>query len=142
RCDSPAGQRAMAALRGLTGARRQKPGSPTSPARNNITHTRAKRTRRQRERGCRMSTPSWVPAMVAIGEDMGPYAARILADQRWNGWVVPRFTREVAQQVVADLNAINTAAINTGEDVDPFEAELARFDGDDILIIQAPGTDE
>jgi hypothetical protein len=89
-----------------------------------------------------MSTPSWVPAMVAIGEDMGPYAAQIVADQRCNGWVVPRFTREVAQQVVADLNAINTAAINTGEDVDPFEAELARFDGDDILIIQAPGTDE
>src|SRR5439155_26506459 len=53
------------------------------------------------------------------------------------GWVATRFTREVAQQVVADLTAINT-----GEDVDPFEAELARFDGDDILIIQAPGTDE
>jgi hypothetical protein len=89
-----------------------------------------------------MSTPSWVPAIVAIDEHMGPYAAQILVDQRWNGWVVPRFTREVAQQVVADLTAINTAAINNGEDVDPFEAELARFDGDDIVIIQAPGTDE
>ena len=84
-----------------------------------------------------MSTPSWVPALVAIGEDMGPYAAQILADQRWNGWVIPRFSREVAQRVVADLNAVNAAG-----DVDPFEAELARFDGDNILIIQAPGTDE
>lgn len=46
----------------------------------------------------------WRPAVVRIaGNHGGPYPCQI-GPQRWNGWARPRFTRDVAARLVADLN--------------------------------------
>ncbi|SRR6266545_703202 len=84
-----------------------------------------------------MARPVWEPARVEIDEGPGPYDAEILVDQRWSGWVIPRFTRAVAQRVAADITTTNTAP-----HVHPLDAEVLRFDGDDVLLVRAPGTAE
>ncbi len=82
-----------------------------------------------------MPAPPWIPARVGIDPDLGPYPAEILANQRWNGWVIPRFTREVTERIAADLAASNAATA-----VHPLDAQIVRFDGDAALIVAAPGT--
>jgi len=43
---------------------------------------------------------------VTFGE--GVYIAHTISDHRWNGWVQPFFTREVADQLAADLVRADT----------------------------------
>lgn len=47
--------------------------------------------------------PSASSAMVEIPDLIGPFPAEVLADT-WNGWACPRFTREVAEQIVEVCN--------------------------------------
>jgi len=84
-----------------------------------------------------VSPPAWEPARVEIDEGLGPYDAEILTGQRRNGWVIPRFTRDVAVRVAADI-----ATANTAPHVHPLDAQVLRFDGDDVLLVHAPGTPE
>lgn len=61
------------------------------------------------------------------GENIFP--AYIDPDRRWNGWVIPAFTREAAQQVMDWTN--NAAA----EYPDGFAS--ARWDGENIILHEA-----
>ena len=48
----------------------------------------------------------WRPAELWL-DDLGPYRGEIQTDPRpaWNGWECPRFTLEVAEQILADFAA-------------------------------------
>lgn len=59
----------------------------------------------------RAETARWVPARVEIHDFAGPYDAEILDGETWNGWVIPRFTREVAELLMADVNAATPSDI-------------------------------
>lgn len=46
------------------------------------------------------------PGFVSLPDDEAPYwPASIVKGQRWNGWAIPGFTRDVAQQIADYLNA-------------------------------------
>ena len=81
-----------------------------------------------------MTASHWVDATVCL-DDLGPYPAQILVGQRWNGWVIPRFTPAVVERIAADL-----AATHAARGVDPLDVEIIRFDGDIALTVRAPGT--
>lgn len=68
-------------------------------------------------------------AMVSLDGTVSQVPA-LVGPERWNGWVVPAFTREAAEVVVAALNAT-----------------YARFDGDacdraewddDVVVVHSP----
>src|SRR5437763_1480177 len=75
-----------------------------------------------------MSTPSWVPAIVAIDEHMGPYAAQILADQLL-GDDDPARAATDAYQAIAALDPL----------VDLHQAQL-RYDIADTTTVVAEVT--
>lgn len=44
---------------------------------------------------------------VSLPDDEAPWwPARIITGQRWNGWAIPGFTRETAQEIADYLNAL------------------------------------
>jgi hypothetical protein len=57
----------------------------------------------------KLRATGWTIAKVSL-DDLGPYDAEV-ADFRWNGFAVPRFSREVAERVVADITAANAETI-------------------------------
>src|SRR5712691_9749959 len=65
-----------------------------------------------------MTQPAWEPARLEIDEGLGPYDAEILTNQRCNGWVIPRFTRDVAVRVAADIATANTVQVLADDDPD------------------------
>lgn len=67
-------------------------------------------------------------ALVAI--DDGPtFPAYVLQGARWNGWALPYFTKDVAQQVMDWTNKL------AGEDPEAWAA--ARWDDDNIVLSYA-----
>ena len=54
--------------------------------------------------------PAWYQAQVEIDGLPGPWPAWLRRDQRWNGWVVPEFTPETADQIWAAFDG------STGDD--------------------------
>lgn len=41
---------------------------------------------------------------VSIDDWLGPFPAKVLTNYRWNGWVIPRFSKETAEKLVAQFN--------------------------------------
>lgn len=70
-------------------------------------------------------------------DGIGTYDA-VIADHRWNGWAIPRFTLQVAEQIVADFARFNGQHIAEGGDV--ADCELLKWDGDDIIVTSMRGT--
>jgi hypothetical protein len=67
-------------------------------------------------------TPQWVETTVGFEDALGPYPARISGRSAGkNGYVVPYFTREVAERVARDLNAAHQA--------DPYDGMQLTWDG-------------
>jgi hypothetical protein len=55
----------------------------------------------------RPSPPAqWIPVQVELAGLAGGYAGEIVDNRAWRGWCLPRFTREVATRIVADLSRL------------------------------------
>jgi hypothetical protein len=80
-------------------------------------------------------TTRWIPAHVAIDTVLGPYPAQVAAGEHWNGWAVPRFTREVVERIAADTHAL-------AERLDPDTVVLVRLRGRRAELVTDPGTGE
>jgi hypothetical protein len=76
--------------------------------------------------GAAAAPAGWRETRVGIDGVFGPYPAQIQVDNRWNGAVIPRFTREVAEQIRqgCELEAQGNP-----------EAVVLRWDGDNLLVI-------
>lgn len=47
---------------------------------------------------------TWMPVVVRVaGSHGGPYPCQVMRHRRWNGWAIPRFTRDVTVRLLADL---------------------------------------
>ena len=79
-----------------------------------------------------MATDTYRPATVWADWLEKSYNGEILNETRWNGWVCPRFTREVAEQYVADHMALNVLT-----DDDP----RLVWEGDTIVIKHHPSSE-
>jgi len=44
----------------------------------------------------------WNKGQVSL-DGFGPYPAEVDQDQRWNGFAIPRFTRDVAERIVREI---------------------------------------
>lgn len=62
------------------------------------------------------------------------FPAWIVPDYRWNGWAVPDFSRETVARVVDWTNRLHAEC--------PDGAASAKWDGEDILLIEAGWEDE
>lgn len=67
----------------------------------------------------------WADTVVCIDERLGPFPAQVLPGDRWNGFLKPRFTREVAERIV---ERVNGSPHRRGTDTAWFE-----WDGDDLV---------
>jgi hypothetical protein len=62
-------------------------------------------------------------------DDDDPVFPALVGQNRWNGWACPRFRREVAEVVAAWTNEHRRR--------DPEGSELAYWDGDDVVLVEA-----
>jgi hypothetical protein len=72
------------------------------------------------------------PGEVMVGlflDDDDPAFPALVGRDRWNGWACPRFRREVAEVVAAWTNELRRR--------DPDGSELAYWDGDDLVLLDA-----
>lgn len=67
----------------------------------------------------------WIDTVVCIDDYLGPFPAQVRPFDRWNGWLKPRFTREVAEQLVEQFNSKQ----------DQRDSDPTRFawEGDDLI---------
>jgi hypothetical protein len=54
----------------------------------------------------------WIPVQLELAGVAGGYPGEIVDNRAWRGWCLPRFTREVATRIVADLRRL--PALPTG----------------------------
>jgi hypothetical protein len=50
------------------------------------------------------TTGPYVPAQVWLDDAIRPMLAEVHGDRRWNGWAIPRFTREQAESIAEFCN--------------------------------------
>jgi hypothetical protein len=79
----------------------------------------------------------WLDAKVAIDDD-GPWPAQI-SPYRWNGWAVPRFTREVMEQMVPYFNGQHEHYKAQGS---PDACPAVMWDGDNVIMHEYAWPDE
>ena len=71
------------------------------------------------------------PGFVSLPDDEAPWwPAHIVIGQRWNGWAIPGFARETAQQIADYLNALSDDG-NT----------RCEWVGDDLYVTENKGTE-
>ncbi|MGH3737568.1 MAG: hypothetical protein ACRDT6_18460 [Micromonosporaceae bacterium] len=68
----------------------------------------------------------WAPALVAIDDLLGPYPAQVRIGRTWNGWAIPRFSREVCERIAADTQRL--------AGVMPGAVEVVRVAGNRVRI--------
>jgi hypothetical protein len=81
-----------------------------------------------------MTVTDWRKAYVTVG-DLGPFRAEVATFTRWNGWAAPRFTREVANEIVTAITEQTERLHNPDDD------QLV-WDGDAIIHTHLPYLDE
>ncbi|MFD1323256.1 hypothetical protein [Micromonospora sonneratiae] len=88
--------------------------------------------------GTHTADPSlWRPGVVRIASaDGGPYPCQI-EPRDWNGWVRPRFTRDVAAQLIADLKQ---EWHRGGEHPGSLPGQL--LEGGEVLLLHDEGVQE
>jgi hypothetical protein len=87
---------------------------------------------------CKIEARWYRLAKVAI--DGIPLDAYIIANESWNGWAMPYFTREQLEAYISWQNATNCANFDEAEDVvkvilDPDDSEWTyKYGGEDIVV--------
>lgn len=69
-------------------------------------------------------TQTWRSAKIYAEWNDNTYDGQI-SDQHWNGWVIPRFNRQVAERIVTDQELIHNQYP---------ESDKMEWDGDTILV--------
>lgn len=60
------------------------------------------------QRSEEMSAWTWKPAVITGDWWPAEYDGEIVTNERWNGWVIPRFRLEAAQQIVENQAKMNS----------------------------------
>lgn len=79
--------------------------------------------------------PEWTPALVAIDDLLGPYPTQVRVGRTWNGWAIPRFTREVAARIAADTQRLASDSLSG-------PVEMVYVVGDQVRITHHSDNEE